>query len=263
MSTSYATDLSDDQWELLMPLLPPSKSGGRPCEVSRRAILNAIFYITAAGCAWHLLPHDFPNWKTVYHYFRQWRLEGTWERIHDQLMRWERGAQGHQAAPSAASLDSQSVKTATPAAVCIGIDGGKKIKGRKRHIMVDTLGLVMMVVVTAANVSDPQGAKLIFSRLQRWPERIARLVRIWVDGTYAGKPLMHWTMDTYRWILETIKRSDTAKGFVLLPKRWVVERTFGWLNWSRRLSKDYEVLPETSEAFIYIAMIRILVRRLA
>ena len=209
------------------------------------------------------MPHDFPKWKTVYHYFRKWRLNGTWERIHAQFVRWERGAQGHQAAPSAASLDSQSVKTATPAAICIGVDGGKKIKGRKRHIMVDTLGLVMMVVVTAANVSDPKGAKLIFSRLQQWPERIARLVRIWVDGTYAGKELMRWTMDTYRWILETIKRSDTDKGFVLLPKRWVVERTFGWLNWSRRLSKDYEVLPETSEAFIYIAMIRILVRRLA
>ena len=129
--------------------------------------------------------------------------------------------------------------------------------------MVDTLGLIMMVVVTAANVSDPQGAKEIFSRLQQWPERITRLVRIWVDGTYAGKALMQRTMNTYRWILETIKRSDNMKGFVLLPKRWVVERTFGWLNWSRRLSKDYEILPETSETFIYIAMIRILVRRLA
>lgn len=129
--------------------------------------------------------------------------------------------------------------------------------------MVDTLGLVMMIVVTAASVSDPKGAKLIFSRLSQWPERIARLVKIWVDGTYAGVNLMKWTMDTYRWILETIKRSDSAKGFVLLPKRWVVERTFGWLNWSRRLSKDYEVLPETSEAFIYVSMIRILIRRLA
>lgn len=263
MSTSYATDLNDDQWELIFPFFPSPKSGGRPREVSRRAIINAIFYVTATGCAWHLLPHDFPKWKTVYHYFRQWRLDGIWTVIHDQLVRWERGAQGHQASPSAASLDSQSVKTATPAAVCVGIDGGKLIKGRKRHILVDTLGLILMVVVTAANVSDPQGARLIFSRLQQWPERMTRLVRIWVDGTYAGKAFMEWTMDTYQWILETIKRSDTMKGFVVLPKRWVVERTFGWLNWSRRLSKDYEILPETSETFIYIAMIRILVRRLA
>lgn len=263
MPLSYATDLSDDQWDLLSPLLPQAKSGGRPREVSLRAIINAIFYINVAGCAWRLLPHDLPKWKTVYHYFRQWRLDGTWERIHDQLVRWERGAQGHQASPSAASLDSQSVKTATPAAVCVGFDGGKKIKGRKRHIMVDTLGLVMMVVVTAASVSDPKGAKLIFEQLRPWPERVERLVKIWVDGTYAGINLMKWTLDTYRWILETIKRSDSAKGFVLLPKRWVVERTFGWLNWSRRLSKDYEVLPETSETFIYISMIRILIRRLA
>ena len=262
MPTSYATDLSDDQWELVFPLLPAPKSGGRPREVSRRALLNAIFYITAAGCAWHLLPHDFPKWKTVYHYCRQWRLDGVWERIHDQLVRWERGAQGHQAAPSAASLDSQSVKTATLAAVCVGIDGGKKVKGRKRHIMVDTLGLVMMVVVTAANVSDPQGAKLIFSRLRQWPERMTRLVKIWVDGTYAGKQFMEWTMDTYQWILETIKRSDTDKGFVLLPKRWVVERTFSWLEKARRLCRDYEVLPENHEGAVYVVMIRLMLRRL-
>jgi len=129
--------------------------------------------------------------------------------------------------------------------------------------MVDTLGLVMMVVVTAANVSDQQGARLIFQRLSALPERIARLVLIWVDGTYEGIDFMQWTMDTYRWILQTIKRSEQSKGFVLLPKRWVVERTWGWLNWSRRLSKDYEVLPETSETFIYVAMIRLMLRRLA
>jgi putative transposase len=165
--------------------------------------------------------------------------------------------------PSAASLDSQSVKSATPAAVEVGFDGGKKIKGRKRHLMVDTLGLVMMVVVSAANISDQQGARLVFARLLAVPERIARLVLIWVDGTYEGAEFMQWTMDTYRWILETIKRSDRAKGFVLLPKRWVVERTWGWLNWSRHLSKDYEVLPETSETFIYVAMIRLMLKRLA
>ncbi len=263
MNLSYPTDLSDEQWELLSKLLPCAKSGGRPRSVALRAIMNAIFYIVVAGCAWRMLPRDFPNWKTVYHYFRVWRLDGTWEKIHAHFVRWERVVQGHQAAPSAASLDSQSVKTATPAAIAVGFDGGKRIKGRKRHLMVDTLGLVIMVVVTAANVSDQQGARLIFNRLAALPERIARLILIWVDGTYEGVDFRRWTMDTYRWIVETIKRCDRAHGFVLLPKRWVVERTWGWLNWSRRLSKDYEVLPETSEAFIYVAMIRLMLKRLA
>ena len=263
MELSYPTDLTEEQWELLSPLLPSPKSSGRPRSVPVVAIVNAIFYIVVAGCAWRMLPKDFPKWKTVYHYFRAWRLDGTWEKIHHQFVQWERVAQGREAAPSAASLDSQSVKTATPAALDVGFDGGKKIKGRKRHLMVDTLGLVMMVVVTAANVSDQRGARLLFARLAALPQTIARLTLIWVDGTDEGVEFMKWTMDTSRWILETIKRSDSAKGFVLLPKRWVVERTWGWLNWSRRLSKDYEVLPETSETFIYVAMIRLMLRRLA
>ena len=170
---------------------------------------------------------------------------------------------GRQATPSAANLDSQSVKMSTLAAIEVGYNGGKKVKGRKRHLMVDTVGLVMMVVVTAAHVSDPQGARLLFERLATVPQRTRRLLHIWVDGTYGGVDLMKWTMDTYRRVLETIKRSDSMKGFVLLPKRWVVERTWGWLNWCRRLSKDYEVLPKTSEAMIYVAMIRIMLKRLA
>lgn len=263
MQQFYATDLTDEQWELLRTLLPAAKLRGRPRQVNFRAILNALFYIVVAGCPWRLLPNDFPNWKTVYHYFRLWRLDGTWQRIHAQLVEWERVAQGHQPAPSAASLDSQSVKVGTPGILSMGFDGGKRIKGRKRHLLVDTLGLVLMVVVTAANVSDQQGARLVFQRLLEWPQRIARLVLIWVDGTYEGIDFMKWVMDTYRWVLETIKRSDTGKGFVLLPKRWVVERTWGWLNWSRRLAKDYEVLTETSETFIYVAMIRLMIRRLA
>lgn len=263
MTPVYLTDMTDEQWDLLEPLLPQAKAMGRPRSVDLRMVINAIFYITAAGCAWRLLPKDFPKWKTVYHYFRAWRLDGTWEAIHSQFVKWERVAQGHDPAPSAGSMDSQSVKGGSPGAIDIGYDGGKKTKGRKRQLLVDTLGLVIMVVVTAANLSDQQGAKQIFARLKAFPERTARLIRIWVDGTYDGVDYMRWTMDTYRWILETVKRSDTAKGFVLLPKRWVVERTWGWLNWSRRLSKDYEILPETSETFIYVAMIRILLRRLA
>jgi putative transposase len=263
MKLSYPTDMTDDQWELISPLLPGAKPGGRPRSTALRAVVNAVFYLVVTGCAWRMLPNDFPAWQTVYHYFRAWRLEGTWERIHHQFVVWFRVLQGHDPAPSAASMDSQSVKTGTLGLKAIGFDGGKKVKGHKRHLMVDTFGLILMVVVTAANISDQQGAKLIFERLKAWPQRIKRLVLIWVDGTYEGVDFMKWTMDTYRWILETVKRSDDAKGFVLLPKRWVVERTWGWLNWSRRLSKDYEVLTETSETVIYIAMIRILLRRLA
>lgn len=263
MGLSYPTDMTDEQWELLFPLLPSAKPGGRPRRVEIRAIVNAIFYIVVAGCAWRRLPQDLPKWKTVYHYFRTWRLDGTSEKVPEHCVQWERVVQGHESVPSAASLDSQSVKTATPSALAVGYEGGKKVKGRKRHLMVDTLGLVMLVVVTAANVSDPHGARLLFARLSALPQRMTRLVLIWVDGTYAGVNFMQWTRDTYRWMLETIKRSDDSKGFVLLPKRWVVERTWGWLNWSRRLSKDYEVLPETSETFIYVAMIRLMLRRLA
>jgi transposase len=265
MTTSYPTDITDDQWELLQTLLPPAKTIGRPRSTDLRLVINAIFYILVSGAAWRMLPHDFPPCKTVYHYFRAWRLDKTWENVHDQFVRWERVAQDHDPSPSAGSMDSQSVKIATlpHTNVTTGYDGGKRVKGRKRHMMVDTLGLVMMVVVTAADVSDQQGARLIFERLLAWTQRINRMVRIWVDGTYEGVAFMKWTMDTYHWILETIKRSDQNKGFVLLPKRWVVERTWGWLNWCRRLSKDYEILPETSETLIYIAMIRIMLKRLA
>jgi putative transposase len=211
-----------------------------------------------------MLPKDFPKWQTVYSYFRQWRMRGIWEQVHGTLVQIVRVDAGHDPSASAASLDSQSVKVATLSdPQGLGYDGGKKIKGRKRHLMVDTLGLVMMVVVTSAQVSDKEGAEHIFKRLAAVPDRIRRLIRIWVDGTYEVVDFMKSVMDTYGWIVETIKRSDDAQGFVLLPKRWVVERTFGWLNHSRRLSKDYEGLTENSEAFIYIDLIRLMLRRLA
>jgi putative transposase len=145
----------------------------------------------------------------------------------------------------------------------VGYDGGKQVKGRKRHLLVDTLGLVVMVVVTAANVNDRDEARCLLERLYQIRQRFPRLVRIWVDGSYSGEEFIRWVLDTYRWILEVVLRPQTAQGFEVLPKRWVVERTFGWFNWCRRLSKDYEILPETSEAFIYVGMIRILLRRLA
>lgn len=263
MRQSYRTDLSDEQWELLEKLIPKAKSGGRPRSVDIREVINAIFYLVSGGIAWHLLPHDFPKWKTVYHYFRKWRMDGDWVRILDLLRQIVRVCENREPSPSAAILDSQSVATATMVHKAVGFDANKKIKGRKRHLLVDTLGLMILVVVSAANVPEREGANLVLTKLAQIRASFPRLVRIWVDRGYEGENFMRSVMDTYRWILETIKRSDTAKGFVLLPRRWVVERTFGWFNWHRRLSKDYECLPETSVAMIQVVMIRIMLRRLA
>lgn len=258
---SYRTDLTDSQWELIKPLLSdpkPSKCPGRPREISFRDILNAIFYIIRSGCQWRMLPHDFPNWKTVYHYFRCWRMDGTWEQIHNALRTQVRLKAGREPSPSAGIIDSQSVKT-TEKGGLRGYDAGKKINGRKRHIIVDTMGLILVVVVHAAGIQDRDGAKLVFIKLLgQFPPRI-RL--IWADGGYAGK-LIEWVYLLGGWVLEIVKRSG-EKGFEVLPRRWVVERTFGWLGRYRRLSKDYEELAKTSETIIYIAMIQLMLRRLA
>lgn len=263
MSPSYPSNLTQEQWELLAGLIPAGKSGGRPRRVDMQAVVNAILYVLCAGCAWRMLPSDFPRWKTVYHYFRVWRIDGTWERISHQLHQWLRVSESRASSPSVAILDSQSVKTATPAAIEVGYDGAKHIKGRKRQVLVDTLGFVLMVVVTAANVPDRAGAKRVFARLQQMRSWLHRLVVIWVDGGYQGQGFIRVVMDTYRWIVEPVLRQKANQGFVPVFQRWKVERTFGWFNWCRRLSKDYEILPQTSEAFIYIANIRILLRRLA
>ena len=204
-----------------------------------------------------MLPHDLPPWKTVYHYFRLWRKDGTWERINSALRVEVRVAAGREPEPSAAVMDSQTVKTTETPGVR-GYDAGKKVNGRKRHLLVDTLGLVLMVIVHAANIQDRDGAKLLLERVQG---RFPRLRLIWADGGYAGK-LIDWVKTVFHWVLEIVKRSDDVKGFQVLPHRWVVERTFGWLGRYRRLSKDYEGLPESSEAMIYIAMIHLMVRRL-
>ncbi|MEM7346409.1 MAG: IS5 family transposase [Chloroflexota bacterium] len=263
MRQAYDTDITDEQWEILEPLLPPAKQGGRPRSVDMRDIINALFYILSAGCAWRLLPHDLPPWQTVYYYFRQWNQDQTWQMINDHLRQSIRLTESREASPSAACLDSQSVKTGGLLEEDIGFDGGKNIKGRKRHQLVDTLGLLILVVVTAANVTDYDGARAVLTQLHNKRQRFPRLCRIWVDGGYRGKDFMEWVMDSYRWVLEVIKRSDEAKGFVLLPRRWVVERTFGWMMWNRRLSKEYERLTKTSESFIYIASIKLMLNRFA
>ena len=257
----YPTDLSDAEWSRLAPLVPKPKTGGRPPQYDRREILNAILYVVRAGCAWRLLPHDFPSWRIVSHYFRLWKLKGVWKRIHDRLRKLVRKAARRQMTPSAAILDSQSVKTRDRGGER-GFDAGKNVNGRKRHILVDTLGLLLVVVVTAASTQDRDGARQVLAVLaKQW----LRLRLIWADGSYAGE-LIEWVRQLRqrrRITLEIVRRQEAAKGFVVLPKRWIVERTFGWLNRCRRLSKDYEYLTETSEAMIHVAMINLMVRRLA
>jgi putative transposase len=227
-----------------------------------REVVNAILYVLDNSTKWQCLPHDFPKAKTVYHYFRQWRIDGVWERINHRLRELVRLTEGREASPSAAVMDSQSVKSDVYISKSVGFDANKKVKGRKRNVVVDTLGLVMMVVVTAASLPERDGARKVLEKMHQVRQWFTRLCVIWVDGGYSGNDFMKEMMDRFRWVIEVIKRPDYAKGFVLLPKRWVVERTFGWFTFCRRLSKDYEGLPETSEAWIYVANIRVMLRRL-
>jgi putative transposase len=254
----YDTDLTDAQWAILGPLRPPPPGGGRPRTTDLREVLNALLDVLRTGCARDLLPHDFPPSGTVYGYFNQWRRDGTIARIHEALRPLVRLASEPEPEPSAARLDSRSVKT-TEIGGLKGFDAGKKVKGRKRHILVDTPGLVIAVVVTGANVQDYHGAKPVLGTVK---DRCPRLKGVWADGISEKQ----WRIDRVRtgcgWELVITKRSDKERGFKVVPKRWVVERTFGWLGRYRRLSKDYEQFPETSGARIRMAMIHIMVRRL-
>jgi putative transposase len=256
---AYPSDLSDAEWERLKPLLPEPYERGRKRRVKLREIVNAIYYVLRTGCQWDYLPHDFPPPDTVYGYFRRWTRDGTWERLNDGLRRQTREAVGKKSEPTAAILDSQAVKT-TEAGGPRGFDGGKRVKGRKRHLLVDTLGLVITVVVHSAGVQDRDGARLVLTKLR---EHFCWLKKVWADAAYAGPKLAAWVKSVFAWVLEIVTRADEAVGFQVQPKRWLVERTFGWLNRSRRLSKDYERLPETEEAWIYAAMTRLMLRRLA
>lgn len=259
----YASDLSDDQWDLIDGFVPQPKAGGRPCEYERREIVNAILYQARSGGAWRHLPHDFPPYSIVFHYFSTWAKDGTWAAIHDNLRDECRVKEGRAVEPTAAVIDSQSAKM-TDQRGERGYDAGKKVKGRKRHLIVDTLGLILGVVVHTADIQDREGAKLVFDVIG---DRYPSLELVWADSAYAGEELQDHVDDIrsedHEIDIDIVKRTDDMKGFVVLPWRWVVERTFGWLNKYRRLSKDYEILPTSSEAWIQIAMINIMTRRLA
>jgi putative transposase len=256
----YPSDLTDNQWTLLEPLIPPVKPGGRPRKHPMRLVVNALFYHTREGGTWRGLPHDFPPWKTVYNYFRAWTRDDTWQHFLDTLRAQVRLQAEREPTPSAAAIDSQSVKSAEGGEGC-GTDGGKKVRGRKRHILVDTLGLILAVAVTAANVDDGRAAPELFAQV---PGRaFPRLEVVFGDNKYHNHELYKWLRVHHRpYRIEVVKKAEGTKGFAPLPIRWVVERTFAWLGRYRRLSKDYEHLIESSEANVKIAAIHHYLHRL-
>jgi putative transposase len=256
---AYPSDLTNAQWKRLKDLLPPAKPGGRPRSVDLRQVINGILYVLRGGCAWRMMPHDLPPWSTSYDYFRKWRDDGLWRRINDTLRDQVRRRSGRKKSPSMAIIDTQSVKT-TEQGGPRGKDPHKRVNGRKRHIVVDTLGMLLAVVVHAADIQDRDGARSVLAQIQG---RFPRLKKILADAIYYGG-IAEWAQRLGGWLLETVMKPERKKGepFKVAKWRWIVERTFAWLGRCRRLSKDYERRPESSEAMIYIAMTHLMLRRL-
>jgi len=260
MSTTYPSDLSDAEWACVQRHLPSLSTRGRPRTHPLRRILDAIFYLVRSGCAWRYLPRNYPPWQTVFYHFRRLRLRGVWHRVYAAAHRAERERVGRHPDPSAAIMDSQSVKTVEESAHICGYDAPKCIKGRKRHLLVDTLGLPIARYVTPADVSDFQGARRLLSGLAFF---VPRLTKIWADAAYRGKELAEWCQRQGGWTLEIVEREPGTRGFNVQPRRRVVERSFAWLSRNRRLARDYERTVQTSETFIEIAATRLVLRRLA
>jgi len=248
----YPTSITNSQWQYIERILDYQ----RKRKVSLRTVWNGIMYLVRSGCQWRMLPKEFGCWNTVYYYYRKWKETGAIEQIHELLRDFVRRVSGRHVSPSACCIDSQSVKMSRQPGLK-GVDGGKKVKGRKRHIVTDTMGLLLVVVVHAANVHDSQSAMMVIEGLRG---RFSRLKTIFADGGYRGE-LVENVKLIFGWFVSIVLRSDSNKGFVVLPKRWVVERTLSWFEGFRRLSKDYEVQPCTSEAMIQLAMIQIMLNR--
>jgi transposase len=256
--------MTDEEWVVVRDALPTpgwmEGRGGRPEGYCHRQMIDAVFYVTDNGTKWRSLPVDFPPWDRVYAFSRRWRKNDLPKELHDRLRDKVRLAEGRDVEPTAGIIDSQSVKAAASVpAASRGYDGGKKINGRRRHVITDCLGMVLMVMVTAANVTDRQAARIMLPGLR---ERFRELTLVWADGGYTGS-LVDWAKEKLQLTLQIVKRSDDMKGFVVLPRRWVVERTLGWLMRSRRLVRDFETLPESSEAFIYWSQTMLMSCRLA
>ncbi len=257
----YPTDLNDTEWRRIAPYLPKAKRTGRPRRVAWREILNGIFYVVKNGCTWRALPHDLPVWQTVYYYFRRFQKEQVWEHLNRRIREQVRVQAGRPPQASAMILDSQSIKSAEGGEK-LGFDAGKRVWGRKRHLVTDTLGLLVVAHITAANVQDVHAGKQTLVELKKRPALLGRLLKIFADGGYRGE-LVSWTKTELRADLQIILKRELRQGFQVLPKRWVIERTNAWVTRHRRMARDYERLAETSIAFLYALMIRLGLRRLA